>query len=128
MNPSPQHEFRLTQAQRIRTTREFQQCYDSGLRAGDNHLLVFVLPNGLEHSRVGVSVSKKHGNAVKRNRKKRLLREAFRLLQHELPSGVDFVLVPRQRSDSALADYRASLIRLAAKLQRRMQPDSGAAS
>lgn len=112
--------FRLTKTQRLRTTAEFRLCYDGGVRSGDDHLLVFVRHNALAVSRLGVSVSKKHGNAVARNRKKRLLREAFRLTQHKLPAGVDFVLVPRQRPDSTLVDFSQSLVRLGDKLARRL--------
>lgn len=112
--------FQLTRDQRIRTTAQFRLCYDGGVRSGDNHLLVFVRPNAGSVSRLGVSVSKKHGNAVARNRKKRLLREAFRLSQHKLSPGVDFVLVPRQRSDSTLVDFTDSLVQLAGKLVRRL--------
>lgn len=111
----------LTKNQRLRTTTQFRLCYDGGVRSGDDHLLVFVRNNDTTTSRLGVSVSKKHGNAVARNRKKRLLREAFRLSQHKLPPGVDFVLVPRQRSDSSLADFAESLVRLASKLGRRLE-------
>jgi ribonuclease P protein component len=110
----------LSQEQRIRSGGDFRRCYNGG-RAGDAHLLVFVTRNGMEYSRVGVSVSKKHGNAVQRNRKKRLLREAYRGLQHDLPQGFDLVLVPRQRADSELGDFTSSLKRLTRKLLRRLE-------
>ena len=114
-----QLDFRLPKSQRLKSTSDFKRCY-SGSRAGDGHLLLFAVGNEMASTRLGVSVSKKHGNAVARNRKKRLLREAFRLVQHELDSSTDYVVVPRQRTDSTLNDYQASLVRLARKLKRRV--------
>ncbi|MEZ6127681.1 MAG: ribonuclease P protein component [Planctomycetaceae bacterium] len=111
---------RFSKHQRLRTTAEFRRCYDGGVRAGDDNLLIFVKPNELPHSRLGISVSRKHGNAVMRNRKKRLLREAFRLSQHDLPAGLDLVLVPRQHPASR-DDYMLSLRRLVNKAARRCQ-------
>ncbi len=110
--------FRLPKSQRLKSSADFKRCYD-GLRAGDDHILLFSVSNDLETTRLGVSVSKKHGNAVARNRKKRLLREAFRLVQHDLGIGNDYVVVPRQRSDSRLTDYQKSLVRLASKIRKR---------
>lgn len=106
--------------QRLRTSAEFKLCYD-GVRAGDDHLLVFAIANGLPHSRIGVSVSRKHGNAVARNRKKRLVRESFRTQQFEIAAGMDLVLVPRQRTDSGLQDFSNSLKRITRKLSRRLK-------
>ncbi|HIF00857.1 MAG TPA: ribonuclease P protein component [Planctomycetes bacterium] len=110
----------LSREQRIRSGSDFRRCYN-GVRAGDDHLLIFAIRNDVGCSRIGVSVSKKHGNAVKRNRKKRLLREAWRAHQHDLPQSLDLVLVPRQRADSGLNDFKASLRRLTCKLERRLK-------
>ena len=54
-----------------------------------------ILPNGLGHSRLGIVVGRRHGNAVRRNRMKRLLREAFRLNRGMLSVPCDVVIVPR---------------------------------
>lgn len=52
--------------------------------------------NGLGYSRLGVSVGVKHGNAVRRARIKRVFRAAFREARHALPTGFDYVLIPRK--------------------------------
>jgi ribonuclease P protein component len=108
--------YKFSREQRLRKSIDFQHVYDRGARAGDGHLLVFVFANGTDITRLGVSVSRKHGCAVIRNRKRRRLKEAFRLLQNELPRGLDIVLVPRQRLDSRQSDYAKSLARLVRKL------------
>lgn len=116
--PAPR--FRLTKQQKLRRPIEFRRIYEGKLKAGDNHLLVFAAPNDLGLTRVGLSVSKKHGSAVKRNRIKRLLREAFRLSQHDLPTGLDLILIPRPASGATLVDYRRSLAACAGRLVKRL--------
>lgn len=111
--------YKLSKAQRIQSSLDFARIYDAKQRVGDDHLLVFGLRNDRGLTRFGLSVSKKHGNAVKRARLKRLLREAFRLSQHELPAGWDLILIPRQDADSTLGDFRRSLESAARRLDRR---------
>ena len=112
----------------LRRAQDFERVYGSGVRSGDDHLLIFVHSNDLNVIRAGVSVSRKHGSAVHRNVKRRRLKEAFRLLQHELPSGLDLILIPRQRDDSGLADYKASIKTLVPRLARRLQRNSESGS
>lgn len=107
---------------RLRSSQDFERIYAQRVRWGDDHLLIFADRNELGVTRIGLSVSKKHGNAVQRNRLKRLIREAFRLSQHDLPRGLDLILIPRQNSGATLQEYRWSLARGADKLARRLQP------
>lgn len=83
--------------------------------------MIFGCENGLPHPRLGLSVSKRLGNAVARNRWKRILREAFRLHRERLPAGLDLVVVPRAGGQAELDRATASLCRLAQKLARRMR-------
>jgi ribonuclease P protein component len=113
---------RLTfpQSHRIKTPADFDRCYARKKSASDNVLLVYVCENELPHPRLGCSVSKKIGGAVVRNRYKRLFREAFRLKQHELPAGIDLVLIPRAGEEPSLEAVKESLLKLAHQAARRL--------
>jgi ribonuclease P protein component len=100
---------------RLRTTRDFQRVYDRRCSASDALVLVFVERNTLGYPRIGLSVSRKVGGAVLRNRWKRLLREAFRLARLQLPADIDIVAIPRPGVEPTLQPLMASLVRLAAQ-------------
>ncbi len=108
----------------IRKSEEFKAVYDRRRSAADGTLVLYARENGLAHSRVGLSVSKKFGNAVRRNRIRRLLREAYRLTKDELPKGFDFVLIPRPHEEYALDPIRASLGRLAKQAVKKIARDA----
>ncbi|MFO1095435.1 MAG: ribonuclease P protein component [Planctomycetaceae bacterium] len=112
---------RFPRARRLTSTADFERVYALQERAGDTHLLIFAAPNPVGTTRIGLSVSRRHGNSVVRHRIKRLLREAYRMIQHELPEGVDLVLVPRAGVDSNVEDYCESLKSLVPRLARRLK-------
>ncbi|MEO1997759.1 MAG: ribonuclease P protein component [Planctomycetaceae bacterium] len=120
-SPSQSPSWQLPGSHRMRQSADFTRAYGEKARAGDRFLLVFAARNGMHHPRLGLSVSKKHGNAVRRSRIKRLLREAFRLSQFDLPSGFDLILIPRMDAGATRGDYQKSLKRLAWKIVRRMK-------
>ncbi len=119
-------QFGLDKTQRIRRSAEYAEIYELAQRAGDNLLLVFGAATDRPHARFGLSVSRRHGNAVRRSALKRLLREAFRLSQHDLPGGMDLILIPRHGLKASLPEVRQSLVRLAWKLARRLKREGPA--
>lgn len=108
-------------SQHLRSRAEFDAVYKAGFRQGSGPLLLFLLANDGKRTRFGISVSKKLGNAVRRNRVKRLLREAYRLQQHDLPRGFDWLVVVRPHGPLPLETYMKTLRNLATTLAARWE-------
>lgn len=85
----------------LKLNHEFRRLYHRGASSANRHLVLYCRKNRLGYNRLGLTVSAKLGNAVARNRIKRLLREAYRLHEGEFASGVDLVLVARARAVGA---------------------------
>jgi len=124
----------LPRIQRVQTSLEFRHVKDHGRRYRTDVLRINYLATTREHSRLGLVVSKRHGNAVRRNRIKRLLRAAFRHTKHELPSSFDLVLLPssgprteEERRQDGSAAKRTKQRRRTPKRERPKPPDYGLA-
>jgi len=85
-------------------------------------MAVFAVANEVRSTRLGISVGRAYGPAVQRNRIKRLIREAFRLVRHRLPTGIDFIVVPRKHNDEPTVEaLQMSICRLCLKLRERVK-------
>ena len=106
--------------QRLRRQADFDRVFQQNTYATDKCLVIRACKSGLPHSRLGLSVSRKVGNAVQRNRWKRLIREAFRTQQDKLPAGLDLVVRPRKGAQPAHEAIARSLLKLTNVIQRRL--------
>ena len=106
--PPPEH-YRFEKHEHLRRSKDFRRVYDRRRSVSDHWLIVYGCENGLPYLRIGFSVSRKVGQATHRNLLRRLYREAFRLMRHEMPTGVDLVLIPRRQELPTLDDLKRSI-------------------
>ena len=82
--------------ERIRKRQDYLRIYEQGVRSYSPHFTIITCRNPAGIRRLGMTVSKKAGNAVQRNRIKRLLREFFRLNKSRLPASQDIVIIAKR--------------------------------
>lgn len=107
----------MNQLLTIKKNHEFQRLYRKGASAVGGCMVVYCRKNRLRRNRIGLTASTKLGNAVKRNRARRRLREVYRLNADKLRPGWDLILVARARIFTASwPEVNASFLRLCKKL------------
>lgn len=118
---------------KLQHKREFDAVYEAKARTERGPLILHTLPSSTGASRLGLAIGRRFGNAVRRNRMKRLLRESFRLSRHDFPAAYDVVIGCRGHQERSLDAYRALLVEAIAaahllwtKRQRRRPPAADA--
>lgn len=121
---------------RLSRSREYDRVFRHGRSVANRYLVLYyferpeVENEPAARCRVGFSVSKRLGNAVERNRVKRILREAYRLNEHRMTAGMDFVLIARMPllellRESGFAAVEKKLIEVFGKASLLVPPGDG---
>jgi len=104
--------------------RDFELVFSDGVNLASRYLVIYARPNELSFNRLGLSVGKKLGNAVTRNRIKRLLREAMRKVIEEIPLNCDFVIVAKRSSvEGRLDDFILEIKKIMTRLMNEKHTD-----
>ena len=120
--PAQAGSHRFGSDKRLRRRSEFQRVFETGFRVHGRFLTLVAAPNRTGVARLGLVASRKLGNAVQRNRAKRLIRDIFRQVSNARP-GLDVVVIPRRELFDAdyvslETDFRSAFTRCASRLQR----------
>lgn len=97
---------RFTRSMRLTRKQDIVRLFKSGDRLVSGPIAVFARPNDLSYSRLGLAVPRAAGGAVRRNRIRRLLREAFRLMHQDSVCAYDMVVRVRPHEPMSLGDYQ----------------------
>jgi ribonuclease P protein component len=113
--------YTFTKQNRVRSRADFSAVFERGIKHARGPLVAFAIPSEHAKPRLGLSVPKRVGTAPRRNRIKRLLRESFRLMQHDFPRPYDLVIVVRPHEPLPLAEYQRLLTGIMVKLHNSWQ-------
>ncbi|WP_147802525.1 ribonuclease P protein component [Alkalicoccus halolimnae] len=110
---------------RLKKNEEFQHVFQRGSSAANRQFVVYQLPRQEQtHIRIGLSVSKKLGNAVQRNRIKRLMKEVLRDLTEDLKQEYDVVIIARKPAASMELEEVTKSLRHVLKVAKLFKPKS----
>lgn len=97
----------------LKKNRDFKVVYNDGKSLANRFLIMYVLENGTNSNRLGISVSKKVGNSVIRHHVTRLIRESYRLHEDVFNSGLDIVVIARSTAkDATFQEIESALLHL----------------
>ena len=103
--------FIMKFSESLKSNRDFKNVYSRGKSYANKYLVLYVLENGTDRNRLGISVSKKVGNSVVRHHVTRLIREAYRLHEGMFNSGLDMVVVARDSAkDAKYSEIESALL------------------
>ena len=111
----------------LKLNHVFRRLYSKGSCVAGRYLVLYCKRNGTTENRVGITVSKKLGGAVVRNRARRRLRECYRLNEHRLRPGFDIVIAARSRClDAPFSALEASFLSACSSLGMAREPEEKA--
>ncbi len=105
METQPRKTGRFSRSERVKKNGDIQILFKKGKKVSTAGAKLFVLSTGRSTNRIAFTLPRNYGNAVKRNRSKRLSREAYRLLKSDLKTGYDMVLLIYPGNDSFAERY-----------------------
>lgn len=112
--------------QAIKNDYEYRRIYKKGKAFVNPAVVIYILKNKKKINRIGITTSRKIGNAVKRNRDRRIIREAYRQLEAELALGYDMIFVARGKTNSLKTQDLLRVMRgifVSAKLIEKRNPE-----
>jgi len=95
----------MAKLERLRKNYQFIRVYKRGRFFKGKYLILYILTNGVTTSRVGISISRKFGSSVRRNKMKRFIRECYQSYQDEVTTGYDLVFVVRNGIKNDVPSY-----------------------
>lgn len=98
--------YRFSKSQRLHGRGTFKKILDVGVRKWNGPIAMCIAPSESPRPSLGISIGRPVGTAAIRNRIKRKLREAFRLMQHDWPRSYDVVLLVKKHEPMTLAEYQ----------------------
>ena len=100
----------------LKKNKDFQVVYKNGKSYANRYLVLYIRENGMDKNRLGISVSKKVGNSVERNRARRLMKENYRFLKDYIKSGYDLIFIARKNiNGKKLRDVEKSMVNSVSK-------------